>query len=119
MRKVALIFVVLIAFLNANAQKLPSKIEQYDFLKWYIDYKKPENLSDTTNNCYDLKELLNQKRLTKSISDDVLFMKVQINTFSKVTKFDTSLLNYSDWKFNNQMRRLVISHYLYFQKIES
>jgi len=101
MKSVGLTFIAIFTFLSCFAQSLPSPKEQYDFLNWYITYKKPDRLKQS------LVRISNAQILT---GDGFKMMKVKITNnersyFSKqmianqpVTNLDTALLNHADWK---------------------
>ena len=94
-------YIFLLAFLIAPylgySQNLPTKKEQYDFLKWYVNYKKFKPLSDTTaffdynfTDQYSMsKNMLNSLKVS---AKNKAFLKKQILIYNKHSLLDTSLL---------------------------
>lgn len=79
MRRIVLIFIASLMFLSAFSQALPSKKEQYDFLKWYLKHKIIPPLSDTSE------KLLNPRISLQTINQ-------MLASSSKITKADYSYI---------------------------
>ena len=90
---------------KALGQTMPSKKEQYDFLKWYINHTKLPSLSDSTVNFlngpeFTIKDFRGTLKQSSAITvADVKLITKQIRLIdnNKVV-LDTLILKHSDWK---------------------
>ena len=86
-----------------NAQPLPSKKEQFDFLQWYLKEKKFKGLKDSTvafsigsDNMKSINEIVSQNhKFSKSTR---AFLKRQIIATRIKSPLDTANLKGVDWK---------------------
>lgn len=101
MKKIVLLYFTLITFLNVYGQAVPTKKEQYDFLRWYVKHKKMPPLSDTSvklDNSTILRSLnkilLSSHKITRS---DYLYIRKQALQSTRQV-IDTGLLKNVVWR---------------------
>ncbi|NCD70640.1 hypothetical protein [Mucilaginibacter agri] len=115
--KVFVLLAILTALIKFEGlgQSLPTKKEQYDFLKWYLKYDKPEKLSDTLNYLEDngfATTDLQGKYGTLSLKlskQSIKFIGKQLKKNHKINLLDTAGLSVRDWKTSDGPR-VPVSH---------
>lgn len=92
---------ILLFPLKSFSQPLPTQKEQYDFLNWYINYKKPNHLKRSLVRITDAQILAGDgfKLIkVKITNNERKYLSRQIIANQERTLYDTVLLNKADWK---------------------
>jgi hypothetical protein len=98
--------VCLFVQLTARAQALPTKKEQYDFLKWYIKSTKPKSLSNIIIPFDENMVALGSIKLNNS---NVKYLKKQLGAYTDDALLDTAILKGNYWSVKPDTTRSTIS----------
>jgi len=99
-----ILFIFLVsAFQKSKSQSLPTKYEQYEFLKWYVKQYDEKGWSDSLIHFEDeyskLADLYAQQ--IKFSKADVKYFKRQILSNNKFLRLDKEVINNVAWKKSN------------------
>jgi len=89
-----------------HCQSLPTKKEQYDFLRWYIKSKKPKPLSNIIIRFDENMIALGSIKLDKS---DVKYLKKQLGGYTEGALLDTTILKGDYWSVKPDTNRSTIN----------
>jgi len=97
MKRIGLALILsLFTYHFGNCQSLPTKKEQYDFLKWYIKSTKPKSLSTITIRFDENMVALGTIHLNKS---NVKYLERQLG-YTEGALLDTTILKGKYWSVN-------------------
>ena len=104
--KYVALIVCLFVQLTARSQTLPTKKEQYDFLRWYIKSTKPKSLSNVIIRFDENMVVLGSIKLNNS---NVKYLKKQLGTYIEGASLDTTILKGNYWSAKSDTNRSTIN----------
>ncbi len=95
MKKCGLILILTIFTYQAcYCQPLPTKKQQYSFLRWYLASKKPKSLSNNIIRFDENMVVLSSIRLDNS---NINYLKKQLGSYTPGALLDTTMLKSNYW----------------------
>lgn len=107
MKRIGLVLILsLFTYHLCSCQSLPTKKQQYDFLKWYVKTKEPKSLSRILIPFDENMIALSSINLNDS---NIKYLKKQLAGYTKDTLLDTTVLKGNYWSVKPDTNRSTIS----------